>query len=41
MVIDRTRYEPLLSDGTMDLNKGMRRGVVADPDGILIELLEK
>jgi catechol 2,3-dioxygenase-like lactoylglutathione lyase family enzyme len=41
MVIDRTRYEPLLSDGTMDLNKGMRRGVVADTDGILIELLEK
>ena len=41
MVIDRTRYEPLLSDGTMDLNKGMRRAVVADPDGILIELLEK
>ena len=41
MVIDRTRYEPLFSDGTMDLDKGMRRAVVADPDGILIELLEK
>ena len=41
LVIDRTRYEPLLSDGTMDLNKGMRRAVVADPDGIPIELLEK
>ncbi len=41
MVIDRSRYEPLLSDGTMDLNKGMKRAVVSDPDGILIELLEK
>jgi catechol 2,3-dioxygenase-like lactoylglutathione lyase family enzyme len=41
IVIDRSRYEPVLSDGTMDLNKGMRRAVVADPDGILIELLEK
>lgn len=41
MVIDRSRYEPSLSDGTMDLNKGMRRAVVSDPDGILIELLEK
>ena len=41
MVIDRTRYDPLRSDGTMDLNKGMRRAVIADPDGILIELLEK
>ncbi len=41
IVIDRSRYEPTLSDGTLDLNKGMRRAVVADPDGILIELLEK
>ena len=36
-----TRYEPVLTDGTMDLDKGMRRAVVTDPDGILIELLEK
>lgn len=41
MVIDRSRYEPVLSDGTMDLSKGMKRAVVSDPDGILIELLEK
>ena len=41
MVIDRSRYEAVLSDGTMDLGKGMKRAVVADPDGILIELLEK
>ena len=40
-LIDRSRYEPVLSDGTMDLSKGMKRAVVSDPDGILIELLEK
>jgi catechol 2,3-dioxygenase-like lactoylglutathione lyase family enzyme len=40
-VIDRSKYEPLISDGTMDLDKGMKRAVVSDPDGILIELLEK
>ena len=39
--IDRSRYEPVLSDGTMDLSKGMKRALVSDPDGILIELLEK
>jgi catechol 2,3-dioxygenase-like lactoylglutathione lyase family enzyme len=41
MVIDGSHYEAVLSDGTMDLGKGMKRAVVADPDGILIELLEK
>ena len=41
MVLDRTRYEPVLSNGTLDLGKGMKRAVVSDPDGILIELLEK
>ena len=41
MVIDRSKYEPALSDGTMDLNKGIKRAVVSDPDGILIELMEK
>jgi catechol 2,3-dioxygenase-like lactoylglutathione lyase family enzyme len=41
VAIDRSRYEPVLSDGTMDLIKGMKRAVVSDPDGILIELLEK
>ena len=41
VTIDRSRYEPVLTDGSMDLDKGMRRAVVADPDGIHIELLEK
>ena len=41
ITIDRTRYEPVMADGTMDLDKGMRRAVVSDPDGIHIELLEK
>jgi catechol 2,3-dioxygenase-like lactoylglutathione lyase family enzyme len=41
VVVDRSKYEPVLSDGTMDLGKGMKRAVVSDPDGIHIELLEK
>jgi catechol 2,3-dioxygenase-like lactoylglutathione lyase family enzyme len=41
MEIDQSRFEPLLSDGTMDLDKGIKRAVVSDPDGILIELMEK
>jgi glyoxylase I family protein len=41
MTIDRSKYEPVLTDGTMDLNKGLKRAVVSDPDGILIELMEK
>jgi glyoxylase I family protein len=41
VTIDRSKYEPALSDGTMDLNKGIKRAVVADPDGIHIELMEK
>lgn len=40
-VIDRSKYEVSISDGTMDLDKGMKRAVIADPDGVLIELLEK
>jgi catechol 2,3-dioxygenase-like lactoylglutathione lyase family enzyme len=40
-VIDCSRYEATVSDGLMDLDKGMTRAVVADPDGIHIELLEK
>jgi catechol 2,3-dioxygenase-like lactoylglutathione lyase family enzyme len=41
MTIDRSNYEPTLSDGSVDLDKGIRRAVVADPDGIQIELMEK
>ena len=41
VVIDRAKYEPALSDGTMDLDKGIKRAVVLDPDGIQIELMEK
>ena len=41
MSIGRTNYQPTLSDGTMDLDKGIKRAVVSDPDGIHIELLEK
>jgi glyoxylase I family protein len=40
-VIDRSKYEPALSDGTMDLDKGIKRAVISDPDGIQIELMEK
>jgi glyoxylase I family protein len=40
-VIDRSKYEPVLSDGTMDLDKGFKRAVISDPDGIQIELMEK
>ena len=41
VVIDRSKYEPALSDGTLDLDKGIKRAVVLDPDGIQIELMEK
>jgi catechol 2,3-dioxygenase-like lactoylglutathione lyase family enzyme len=41
MNIDRSRFEPLLSDGTMDLDMGIKRAIVSDPDGIQIELMEK
>jgi catechol 2,3-dioxygenase-like lactoylglutathione lyase family enzyme len=41
MTIDRSKYEPVLSDETMDLDKGIKRAVVSDPDGIHIELMEK
>jgi glyoxylase I family protein len=41
VTIDRSKYDPALSDGSMDLDKGIKRAVVTDPDGIQIELMEK
>lgn len=41
MTIDRSKYEPVLTDGSMDLDRGFKRAVVSDPDGIQIELMEK